>query len=131
MQHKNNKIIENKALRQLWFVCGIICVGLGIIGYILPIMPGTTFMIVALFCFAKSSAKWHDWLLNNKYFGQTLRDFKQGKGMSMRAKLTALLSILLSISISMYFASNFYVQIFLAICFIIAISCVFLQKTKC
>jgi uncharacterized membrane protein YbaN (DUF454 family) len=57
MQHKNNKIIENKALRQLWFVCGIICVGLGIIGYILPIMPGTTFMIVALFCFAKSGFK--------------------------------------------------------------------------
>jgi len=130
MQTKDTNLINNKALRQIWFVCGLICVGLGIIGYILPVMPGTTFMIIALYCFAKSNERWHRWMLNNKYFGQTLRDFKAGKGMSLTAKITAYTSIFVSIAISMFFASNFYVRVFLIFCFVFATTCVVLQKTK-
>jgi hypothetical protein len=124
------QITENKNLRQMWFVLGIIATGLGVAGYILPVMPGTTFMIVALYCFARSSKKWHDWLLTNKYFGQTISDFKAGKGMSVRAKGTALICIISSISISMYFASNIYVTWFLIVCGATAITIVLRQKTK-
>lgn len=130
IKFKDLNISNNKAIRQIWLVCGVICVGLGIIGYMLPVMPGTTFMIIALYCFTKSSEKWHSWMLNNKYFGKTLRDFKAGKGMSKRAKITAVISIFISISISMYFATNFYVQMFLLFCYIFATITVILQKTK-
>jgi len=128
--NNNVNISNNKAIRQIWFICGLINVGLGTAGYILPVMPGTTFMIIALYCFAKSSEKMHNWMLYNKYFGKTLRDFKAGNGMSIKAKFTALFSILLSISISMYFASNSYVRIFLLLCFVFASACVLIQKTK-
>jgi uncharacterized membrane protein YbaN (DUF454 family) len=124
------QISENKSLRQMWFILGIIATGLGVAGYILPVMPGTTFMIVALYCFARSSERWHNWLLTNKYFGKTISDFKAGKGMSIRAKITALICIIGSISISMYFASNVYVTWFLIICGIIAVTVVLRQKTK-
>lgn len=124
------QITENKNLRQMWFVLGIIATGLGVAGYILPVMPGTTFMIIALYCFARSSKKWHDWLLNNKYFGKIISDFKAGKGMSIKAKITALICIIGSIGISMYFASNLYVTWFLIVCGATAITIVLWQKTK-
>lgn len=124
------QISEQKGVKQIWFILGIILTGLGIAGYILPIMPGTTFIILALYCFARSNEKWYNWLLTNKYFGKTLQDFKQGRGMSLKAKITALVCIIGSISISMFFASNVYVQIFLVVCGIVAILCVLWQKTK-
>ena len=131
---KKNKfdiqISEVKGLRQMWFVLGVIAVGLGVAGYILPVMPGTTFMIIALYCFARSNKKWYQWLLTNKYFGETISDFKAGKGMSVRAKITALVCIIGSISISIYFASNTYVTVFLLTCAAIAITAVLRQKTK-
>jgi uncharacterized membrane protein YbaN (DUF454 family) len=124
------QISEQKGIKQIWFVLGIILTGLGIAGYILPVMPGTTFIILALYCFARSNEKWYNWLLNNKYFGKTLKDFKQGKGMSLKAKITALICVVGSISISMFFASNIYVQIFLVVCGLAATICILWQKTK-
>lgn len=123
-------ITSNSTLRQIWFVCGLISTGLGIAGYILPVMPGTTFILIALYCFARSNEKWYYKLLNNKYFGKTIRDFKEGKGMSLRAKITAVTFITASIGISTYFASNIYVTIFLLLCWLAGIICVLKQKTK-
>lgn len=131
---KNKKfdlqIVENKSLRHMWLILGLISTGLGVAGYILPIMPGTTFIIIALYCFARSNKNWYNWLLTNKYFGKAITDFKNGKGMSLKAKITALATIVGSISMSMYFASNIYVQIFLIICGLTAVGCVLWQKTK-
>ena len=123
-------ITNNSTLRQIWFICGLISTGLGIAGYILPVMPGTTFILIALYCFARSNEKWYYKLLNNKYFGQTIRDFKEGRGMSLRAKITAVTFITASITISTYFASNTYVSFFLILCWLAGIICVLKQKTK-
>lgn len=130
MKKKEIKISKNPAIKHIWFILGIISTGLGIAGYILPVMPGTTFIILALFCFARSNEKYYYKLLNNKYFGQTLKDFKAGKGMPAKTKIYAISLIVVSILISMYFASNFYVVIFLALCGIFAIISVLYQKTK-
>ncbi len=124
------QVSKISGVRHMWFILGLISVGLGIAGYILPVMPGTTFMVIALYCFARSNKQWYNWLLTNKYFGKTIKDFKAGKGMSLKAKITALVFIVASITVSMLYATNFYVQIFLATCFVIAVSCILLQKTK-
>jgi uncharacterized membrane protein YbaN (DUF454 family) len=129
-KNKDLKIATNGAIRQIWFICGLIATGLGIAGYILPVMPGTTFILIAVYCFARSNEKWHNKLLENKYFGQTIKDFKAGKGMSLKAKISAIVCIFLSISISMYFATNDYVRIFLIVCCVIATMCILYQKTK-
>jgi uncharacterized membrane protein YbaN (DUF454 family) len=130
LNRMKNKIEQNYALRQVWFVLGLISSGLGIAGYILPVMPGTTFILIAAYCFAKSNEKWYNKLINNKYFGQTIKDFNAGLGMSVRAKITALVCVTLSIGISLFFASNMYVRIFLVVCAIVAVSCILWQKTK-
>lgn len=127
---KKLKIEQNEPLRQMWFILGLISTGLGIAGYILPVMPGTTFILIAVYCFARSNEKWYNKLLNSKWFGQTIRDFQDGKGMSSKVKLTACIMIVSSISISFYFATNVYVYIFLIVCGIVALSAVIFQKTK-
>lgn len=127
---KKLKIEQNEPLRQMWFVLGLIATGLGIAGYILPVMPGTTFILIAAYCFARSNEKWYNKLINSKWFGQTIKDFYAGKGMSLKAKWTAYIMIVVSIGISLYFATNTYVQIFLIVCGIVGLSAVFFQKTK-
>lgn len=127
---KKINISKNEPVRQIWFILGLISTGLGIAGYILPVMPGTTFILIAAYCFARSNEKYYNKLRNSKWFGQTIRDFQEGKGMSLKAKWTACIMIISSISISLYFASNQYVQIFLVACGIFALSVVFMQKTK-
>ena len=121
---------ENVALRQLWFVLGLICLGLAVAGYILPVMPGTTFLLISAFCFAKSNKKWYEKLINNKTFGPIIKDYQDGKGMTLKVKTTAITMIVASISISLYFASNIYVTIFLIICGIFAVGCILKQKTR-
>jgi hypothetical protein len=56
-----------KVTRLFWLVLGFICVGLGAIGIVLPILPTTPFVLAAAGCFCKSSPKMYNWLLNN-YF---------------------------------------------------------------
>ena len=124
------KISKNVHKRRLWFVLGIISTCLGIAGYILPVMPGTTFILIAAFCFARSSEKWYNKLLESKWFGQTIKDFKEKKGITLKTKITASLMILTSIGISLYFASNVFVSIFLVTCCFISLYFVHKQKTK-
>lgn len=128
--NKDIKISQTPVLRQMWFVLGLISTGLGIAGYILPVMPGTTFILIALFCFARSNESWYNKLINNKYFGHIIRDYKLGKGMSLKAKINAILLILISIGISLYFASNIYVQVFLIGCCAAGVTSILWQKTK-
>lgn len=130
MKKKDINISKNFFIRNIWMIAGFVSTGLGIAGYILPVMPGTTFIIIALYCFARSNEAWYNKLLNNKYFGQTLRDFKDGKGMSKKAKRSAYICILASISISLYFASNLWVSLFLILCLILSITTIYRQKTK-
>lgn len=127
---KKLKITENEPLRQMWFVLGLISTGLGVAGYILPVMPGTTFILIAAYCFARSSEKYYNKLLSSKWFGQTIKDFYAGKGMSLKAKWTAYIMITVSIAISLYFATNTYVQIFLVVCWVVGMCAIFFQKTK-
>jgi uncharacterized membrane protein YbaN (DUF454 family) len=124
------KISKNKTKRVFWFTLGIISTCLGIAGYILPVMPGTTFILIAVFCFARSSEKWYNKLLESKWFGQTIKDFKAKKGITLKTKINATIMILTSIGISLYFASNIYVSIFLVTCCMISLYFVHKQKTK-
>ena len=55
---------------------GLMCVALGIIGAVLPILPTTPFLILALACFAKSSPRFHQQLLNNRWFGADLQQWE-------------------------------------------------------
>jgi len=103
---ENCKKRGNNATRALWLALGLVCVGLGTIGMVLPILPTTPFLLAAAACFCKSSTRMYNWLLNNKWFGEYIRNYKEGRGLPMRTKVTALTVLWVTILVSTVFFLN-------------------------
>ena len=95
-----------KLIRALWFIAGTICLVLGAIGIVLPILPTTPFLLAAAACYFKSSPRMHKWLLKNKWFGEYIRHYKEGKGLPLKTKIPALAMLWLTIGISSVFLLN-------------------------
>jgi uncharacterized membrane protein YbaN (DUF454 family) len=91
------------AARWMLISAGMICVGLGALGILLPGLPTTPFLLVAAYCFARSSEHFHDWLLNHRWFGSYVRNFEEGRGMTRPAKATTLLVMWLSFGVTIVF----------------------------
>ncbi len=77
------------ALRPIWIIVGLAALGLAIAGAFLPLLPTTPFLLVAAFAFARSSPRMHDWLLNHRYFGPMIENWRQHGAISRRAKFAA------------------------------------------
>ena len=75
----NNK----NPIRFLWIIAGFICLGLGTVGIVLPILPTVPFYLATVFCFAKSSRRLHDWFLGTSLYRRHLDSFVRRKAMTM------------------------------------------------
>ena len=76
--------------RHLWLGAGLTCVALGAIGAIIPIMPTVPFLLLAAYCFARSNPEWEQRLLNHPTYGHSLRQWRERKAISRRAKVAAI-----------------------------------------
>lgn len=95
---------------------GLLCVGLGTIGIFLPVLPTTPFLLLALYCFAKSSKTWHDWLVNNKLLGKYLRVYTNNEGLTTTAKVRAIVLMWLVMgSTIIFFVNPIWLKILLTI----------------
>lgn len=79
--------------RPFFFSLGLIFVAIGGLGVILPVLPTTPFMLLALWCFARSSQTFHDWLFHHKIFGPPLQRWEQHRVIPLGAKIFALTSM--------------------------------------
>jgi len=79
---------------------GLLFIVLGVIGAVLPILPTTPFLILALACFANSSPRFHRLLLNNRWFGSALQQWEDNRTITRNTKIKAMLLIILSFAIS-------------------------------
>lgn len=77
---------DSRAVRVLFLLLGLCCVGLGLLGALLPVLPTTPFMILALACFARSSPRFHDWLFNHPLFGPPLQKWQHHRVIPPMAK---------------------------------------------
>jgi len=100
--HETN-LSKNPGLRLLWIILGWFFVSLGFIGAFLPVMPTTIFLILAAYFFARGSVRFYNWLLNNRFFGRLLHDWRAGLGIPLRAKVIAIGMITLAIGSSAAF----------------------------
>lgn len=80
------KLSENKLSRVFWFSLGIIFTGIGLIGVVIPGLPTTPLMILAAACFAKSSQRFYNWIINNRMFGEHVKNYREGNGIPKRSK---------------------------------------------
>ena len=76
-------------MRILYFSLGWVMVALGVIGLVMPLMPGTVFLIIAAACFARSSPRLEAWLLDHPKFGKSLRDWRAAGAIPRSAKAMA------------------------------------------
>ena len=92
---------------------GFIFVGLAALGVFLPLLPTTPFLLLAAGCFAKSSEKWHQWLISNRIFGPIIKNWHNKKCISYSTKIVAISSIIVFGGYSILFAvSNLYLRLF-------------------
>lgn len=95
-------------IRTLFLISGIFFVLLGIIGLLLPLVPTTPFLLVATFCFSRSSERLHQYLLNNRWFGHYIRNWEEHGIIPLKAKLFASSMMLIMISYPLLFLSFHY-----------------------
>ena len=97
------QVARNPALRTTFRALGVFFVAVGMAGYMLPGLPGTVFILIAAFFFARSSARFYNWLMNHRVFGRWIRDFRAGKGVPLWVKVWATSMIVLSSGLSLGF----------------------------
>lgn len=88
-------------MRLVWTIAGCLAVVAGVIGAFLPIMPTVPFMLLAAYCFARGSERFHDWLVNRSRFGPSIRDWQERGAIGRRAKRAAIAAVTLSIVLSL------------------------------
>lgn len=94
---------SNRIVRYLWTIAGTIFLGVGIIGIVLPLLPFTPFFLLAAACYLRGSERMYNWLINHKWFGEYIKNYQEGKGISIRVKITAIAFLWITISISAFF----------------------------
>ena len=80
--------MKKSPIRFFWMLLGFLCLGLGTVGVVLPILPTVPFFLATVFCFAKSSKKLHDWFLGTKLYRKHLESFQKNRAMTWQTKLS-------------------------------------------
>jgi uncharacterized membrane protein YbaN (DUF454 family) len=94
----------NHALKALLIICGTLFVVLGIVGMFLPVLPTTPFLLLASACYARSSERFLRWLLINRWCGEYIRNYREGRGIPLKQKVITLGLLWITIGLSAGFA---------------------------
>jgi len=106
---------DSRAMRALFVALGLLFVGLGVAGVVLPVLPATPFFLLAAACFARASERFYNMLLNNPTFGPTIREWRRHRSIAFRTKLWAIVLMTTMIAIStVFFVEDLKVQVGLA-----------------
>lgn len=94
-----------------YVVVGCIGMGLGAVGAVVPMLPAFPFLMLAAYCFAKSSKRLNDWFINTKLYKDNLESYVQGKGMTKEAKCRVIktVSLLMSIGFLIMLSKGVYI----------------------
>jgi uncharacterized protein len=96
------KLMKHHTIKTLLISVGCLSIALGVLGVILPLLPTTPFILLAAACFAKSSPRFHSWLLANRHLGPIVRQHQSGNGIPRRVLWRALAMLWASMSLSIW-----------------------------
>lgn len=98
-----------RQMRIFWLLSGFMAVGLGFIGIILPLLPTVPFLLLAAFCFARSSERFHIWLVEHPTLGPPITDWQSTGAIRRNAKWMATASIAAAFGMSVFLGLKFWV----------------------
>ena len=106
--------MPNRLIRVLLIIAGTFSVGLGVIGIFVPLLPTTPFLLLAAACYARSSKRFYNWLLKNRWFGNYIKNYRDGKGIPLKVMVVSISLLWLTIIFSAFFiVHNIYIRIIL------------------
>ena len=103
----------NKIKKYIYIAVGLIAFLLGAIGVILPVLPTTPFLLLASFCFAKGSERFHKWFTESKIYKKHLESFVKEKAMTLKQKITILAFADFMMAFPLILLDNLHVKILL------------------
>jgi len=93
-------------MRQIYFILGFFFTIIGAIGIVIPLLPSTPFFLLATGCFARSSERFHNWLLNHPKIGAQITDWQKNGVISLRAKILATVFMVINASFPLWLISG-------------------------
>lgn len=96
------KLVKSDLLRWLLIGCGWLAIAGGIVGIFLPLMPTVPLLLLAAACFARSSERFHTWLVEHDHLGPLIRDYLKNGAIPVRAKRMAIGMIWISFPASAF-----------------------------
>lgn len=93
----------NKVIKSILIIFGTLSLGLGILGMVLPVLPTTPFLLLSAAAYARGSKRFYHWLLENKWFGHYIKNYREGNGIPRKAKVTAITMLWTTILSSVVF----------------------------
>ncbi|MCL4676725.1 MAG: DUF454 family protein [Pararhodobacter sp.] len=88
-------------MRVIWTIAGGLALVLGLVGVVLPLLPTTPLLLLAAFCFARTSPRLEMWLVEHPRLGPPIRDWRAEGAISTRGKILALIGISVTFALSL------------------------------
>src|SRR3989339_1437853 len=95
-------------IKVLLITAGTVSLWLGILGIFLPLLPVTPFLLLAAVFYSKGSDKLYNWLVENRCFGSYIKNYREKKGIPLRAKITAIVFLNITIGYTIFFIIHYF-----------------------
>ena len=102
-----------KSVKVFWLLLGFSAMGIGAIGVVLPVLPTTPFLLLASFCLAKGSERFHTWFTNTGLYKKHLESFVQTRSMTLKTKFSLLIPASAMLILAFGMMPNIYGRLFI------------------
>lgn len=90
-------MVNFATVKMVLIILGLLSLGLGVVGIFVPLLPTTPLLLLSAWCFVRSSERLYEWLINNRYLGEYIRNFREHRAIPLRAKILSVALIWLTI----------------------------------
>ncbi|MDR1060050.1 MAG: YbaN family protein [Clostridiales bacterium] len=108
------KKIRERFAKPIFIALGFLAFGLGTVGIFLPVLPTTPLYLLAAFCFARGSARFHRWFVSTGLYKKHLEGFVKSRAMTMKAKLAICVPVTLMLAAAMWLAPIWHARALIA-----------------